>query len=105
MAQTSRSIAPGTKRAMRDVTNAVSPRDIAPKPRAKGKENNKDGIDTFHGGELPAAMTTPAPSSMPGKTLRPSPTSVMMGPGTPEEATPDRDVIESPRRQRRNSSR
>ena len=81
---------------MRDVTNAVSPRDIAPKPRAKGKENNKDGIDTFHGGELPAAMTTPAPSSMPGKTLRPSPTSVMMGPGTPEEATPDRDVIESP---------
>ena len=57
---------------------------------------NKDGIDTFHGGELPAAMTTPAPSSMPGKTLRPSPTSVMMGPGTPEEATPDRDVIESP---------
>ena len=73
---------------MRDVTNAVSPRDIAPKPRAKGK----DGIDTFHGGELPAAMTTPAPSSMPGKTLRPSPTSVMMGPGTPEEATPDRDV-------------
>ena len=34
MAQTSRSIAPGTKRAMRDVTNAVSPRDIAPKPRA-----------------------------------------------------------------------
>ena len=96
MAQTSRSIAPGTARAMRDVTNAVSPRDIAPKPRAKGKENNKDGIDTFHGGELPAAMTTPAPSSMPGKTLRPSPTSVMMGPGTPEEATPDRDVIESP---------
>ena len=81
---------------MRDMTNAVSPRDIAPKPRAKGKENNKDGIDTFHGGELPAAMTTPAPSSMPGKTLRPSPTSVMMGPGTPEEATPDRDVIESP---------
>ena len=80
---------------MRDVTNAVSPRDIAPKPRAKGKDN-KDGIDTFHGGELPAAMTTPAPSSMPGKTLRPSPTSVMMGPGTPEEATPDRDVIESP---------
>ena len=77
---------------MRDVTNAVSPRDIAPKPRAKGKDN-KDGIDTFHGGELPAAMTTPAPSSMPGKTLRPSPTSVMMGPGTPEEATPDRDVI------------
>ena len=78
---------------MRDVTNAVSPRDIAPKPSAKGKENNEDGIDTFHGGELPAAMTTPAPSSMPGKTLRPSPTSVMMGPGTPEEATPDRDVI------------
>lgn len=82
---------------MRDVTNAVSLRDIAPKPRAKGKERNnkqnKDGIDTFHGGELPAAMTTPAPSSMPGKTLRPSPTSVMMGPGTPEEATPDRDVI------------
>ena len=96
MAQTSRSIAPGTKRAMRDVTNAVSPRDIAPKPRAKGKENNKDGIDTFHGGELPAAMTTPAPSSMPGKTYGPSPTSVMMGPGTPEEATPDRDVIEPP---------
>ena len=81
---------------MRDVTNAVSPRDIAPKPRAKGKENNKDGIDTFHGGELPAAMTTPAPSSMPGKTYGPSPTSVMMGPGTPEEATPDRDVIEPP---------
>ena len=80
---------------MRDVTNAVSPRDIAPKPRAKGKDN-KDGIDTFHGGELPAAMTTPAPSSMPGKTYGPSPTSVMMGPGTPEEATPDRDVIESP---------
>ena len=96
MAQTSRSIAPGTKRVMRDVTNAVSPRDIAPKPRAKGKENNKDGIDTFHGGELPAAMTTPAPSSMPGKTYGPSPTSVMMGPGTPEEATPDRDVIEPP---------
>ena len=96
MAQTSRSIATGTKRAMRDVTNAVSPRDIAPKPRAKGKENNKDGIDTFHGGELPAAMTTPAPSSMPGKTYGPSPTSVMMGPGTPEEATPDRDVIEPP---------
>ena len=71
---------------MRDATNSVAPRDIAPKPPAEGKENNKD--DGFFFAD-PAGLTTPAPA-LPAKTMDPSPTSVLMGPGTPDEAAEQR---------------
>ena len=86
MAQTSRSTDIKATRAMRDATNSVAPRDIAPKPPAEGKENNKD--DGFFFAD-PAGLTTPAPA-LPAKTMDPSPTSVLMGPGTPDEAAEQR---------------
>ena len=86
MAQTSRSTDIKATRAMRDATNSVAPRDIAPKPPAEGKENNKD--DGFFFAD-PAGLTTPAPA-FPTKTMDPSPTSVLMGPGTPDEAAEQR---------------
>ena len=91
MAQTSRSTDIKATRAMRDATNSVAPRDIAPKPPAEGKENDKD--DGFFFAD-PAGLTTPAPA-LPAKTMDPSPTSVLMGPGTPDEAAeqrPSRDA-------------
>lgn len=86
MAQTSRSTDIKATRAMRDATNSVAPRDIAPKPPAEGKENDKD--DGFFFAD-PAGLTTPAPA-LPAKTMDPSPTSVLMGPGTPDEAAEQR---------------